>query len=77
MKGTIDRIEDDVAVVLTDRGVLQLKRSALSPEAREGDVVDLDTGEVDVEATERARAEIEAARERARRNRGPSGSFDL
>ncbi len=77
MKATIDRFEGDVAVLLTEAGVVHLLRGRLSPDAREGDVIDLDTGEVDRAATEQLRAEIRAARERARRRPGPGGSFDL
>ncbi len=77
MKATIDRLEGELAVLITDTGLLHLARGRLAPDAREGDVVDLDTGEIDREATERLRSEVEQARERARRRSGPAGSFDL
>ncbi|MGA9522770.1 MAG: DUF3006 domain-containing protein [Myxococcaceae bacterium] len=77
MRATIDRFEGDVAVLLTESGEIHVDRRKLAEDAREGDVVDVDTGEVDRDATERLRSEVQKARERARRRSGPGGSFDL
>jgi hypothetical protein len=76
-RATLDRIEGRWAVLIAESGEVRRPRTSVSPSAREGDVIDLDTGEVDAEATEDLRREVQAARERAHRNPGPGGSFDL
>jgi hypothetical protein len=63
--------------LVAESGEVRRPRTSLSAAAREGDVIVLDTGEVDPEATEDLRREVQQARERARRNPGPGGSFDL
>jgi Protein of unknown function (DUF3006) len=76
---SIDRLEGEVAVLLVDGEERHVPRAQLPEDAREGDVVDLATLSVDAEATEALRAEVRAARERARKGKPPppSGSFDL
>lgn len=74
---TLDRFEEELAVLLVDGREVTRPRSALPPEAREGDVLDLDTLKVDRDATERLRAEVHQARERARKKAPPPGDFDL
>ncbi|TSC32477.1 DUF3006 domain-containing protein [Corallococcus sp. Z5C101001] len=77
-KATVDRIEEDVAVLVVDGRQVTRALSTLPPGVREGDVVDLETGTVDPEATETLRAEVRAAREQALRGKKPpSGDFDL
>lgn len=77
-RATVDRIEEDVAVLVVDGRQVTRALSTLPPGVREGDVVDLETGTVDTEATETLRAEVRAAREQAvRGKKPPSGDFDL
>ncbi|NBD11606.1 DUF3006 domain-containing protein [Corallococcus silvisoli] len=77
-RATVDRIEEDVAVLVVDGRQVTRALSTLPPGVREGDVVDLVTGTVDPEATETLRAEVRAAREQALRGKKPpSGDFDL
>ncbi len=71
-KGIVDRFEEDVAVVEVHGRQEHVPRAKLSSEAREGDVVDLDSGRVLVEETRKRREE--AASENAR---GPSSSGDF
>jgi hypothetical protein len=75
----VDRIEDEVAVLVVDGQEVTRPLSALPPGVREGDVVDLGTLTVDSEATEALRLEVREARERAMRGKTPppSGDFDL
>ena len=75
---TIDRFEDDVAVLVRD-GFEEVRPLSELPEgAREGDVIDLETMQVDVHATEALRREVQQARERAGHGKPPAkGSFDL
>jgi hypothetical protein len=77
MNATLDRVEGRWAVLVTPDGEVRMERSEVSPDAREGDVIDLATGKVDAEATEALKRDVEKARELARRNPGPGGSFDL
>ncbi|MEN9798416.1 MAG: hypothetical protein RL653_2112 [Pseudomonadota bacterium] len=78
MKASIDRFEGDWAVLDADGKALRRRRDTLSPEAREGDVVDLETGQVDAEATRALLEEVKAARAAANRGKPPSsGNFDL
>lgn len=78
-KATVDRIEEDVAVLVVDGRQLTRALHTLPPGVREGDVVDLETGTLDAEATETLRAGVRAARERAMRDKKPpsGGDFDL
>ena len=78
MKASIDRFEGDWAVLDADGKQLRRLRDTLSATAREGDVVDLETGEVDAEATRALLDEVKAARAAANRGKPPSsGNFDL
>jgi hypothetical protein len=78
-KATLDRFEDELAVLIVDGREVTRPRAKLPPEAREGDVLDLDTLVVDREATEALRAQVREARQRAKRGKKPppSGDFDL
>lgn len=78
-RATIDRFEDDVAVLVVDGREVTRPRATLPKDAREGDVLHLETLTVDPEATEKLRREVQEARERAMRNKPPppSGDFDL
>ncbi|MFP2902813.1 DUF3006 domain-containing protein [Corallococcus sp. 4LFB] len=77
-RATVDRIEDDVAVLVVDGQQVTRALSTLPSGVREGDVVDLETGTVDAEATESLRDDVRAARERAMRGKKPpAGDFDL
>ncbi|NOK37055.1 DUF3006 domain-containing protein [Corallococcus exercitus] len=77
-RATVDRIEDDVAVLVVDGQQVTRALSTLPSGVREGDVVDLETGTVDAEATESLRSDVRAARERAMRGKKPpAGDFDL
>ncbi|MCY1042503.1 DUF3006 domain-containing protein [Corallococcus sp. bb12-1] len=78
-QATVDRIEEDVAVLVVDGRQLTRALHTLPPGVREGDVVDLETGTVDAKATEALRDEVRAARERAMRGKKPptGGDFDL
>jgi hypothetical protein len=70
-RATIDRIEGDkVVLILEGREIVRLV-SELPPQAREGDVVDPVTLEIDPEATERLRREVQQARSSLRRGRLP------
>ncbi len=75
---TLDRFEDELAVLIVDGREVTRRREELPPGAREGDVLDLTTMTVDAEATERLRAEVRRARERAMKDKTPPpGDFDL
>ncbi|RKH56944.1 DUF3006 domain-containing protein [Corallococcus llansteffanensis] len=78
-KATVDRIEDDVAVLVVDGRQVNRALSTLPPGVREGDVVDLDAGTVDAQTTDALRAEVRATRTRAKRGKKPppTGNFDL
>ena len=77
-KATVDRFEEDLAVLVVEGREKLLPRHTLPPHTREGDVVDLDTLTVDTAATEALRAEVREARERAlAKAPPPSGDFDL
>ncbi|MDE5772276.1 MAG: DUF3006 domain-containing protein [Ruminococcus sp.] len=56
----IDRFENDIAVIETDDGVIEVNRSQIQENAREGDVITENDGVwvVDISATEKRRAEI-------------------
>jgi len=77
-KVTLDRFEEELAVLIVDGREVVRPRAALPPDAREGDVVDLDTMSVDTAATEQLRDEVRQARERAlAKKAAPPGDFDL
>jgi hypothetical protein len=77
-QGTLDRFEDELAVLIVDGRQVTRPREELPPGAREGDVLYLDTLEVDAAATERLRNEVCEARERAMKGKTPPpGDFDL
>jgi hypothetical protein len=76
-KATVDRFEEELAVLLVDGRQVTRKRAELSPQVREGDVIDLDTGEVDSEATEALREQVRQARQRTKKKQAPPGNFDL
>jgi hypothetical protein len=76
-KVTVDRFEEELAVLIVDGREVTRPRGELPPEAREGDVLDPDTLKVDAAATERLRAEVRQARERAQKKTAPPGDFDL
>ncbi|MCY1001639.1 DUF3006 domain-containing protein [Myxococcus sp. MISCRS1] len=77
-RATLDRIEDEVAVLVVDGREVTRPLASLPEGAREGDVIHLDTMTVDPEATEALREEVRAARERAKKGRTPPpGDFDL
>ncbi|MCP3144054.1 DUF3006 domain-containing protein [Pyxidicoccus xibeiensis] len=78
-RATLDRIEDDVAVLIVEGRQLTRPLRELPEGVREGDVLDLDTLVVDREATKALRAQVREARQRAKRGKKPppSGDFDL
>lgn len=76
-KATVDRFEEDRAVLIVDGRQVTRPRAELQAEVREGDVIDLDTGQVDREATEALREQVRQARQRVRKKKAPPGSFDL
>ncbi|HOL55499.1 MAG: DUF3006 domain-containing protein [Dictyoglomi bacterium] len=57
MKFIIDRFEGDIAILVNDI-TLNLPRSILPEEAREGDVISIEI-KIDREETERLRKEVE------------------
>lgn len=77
-RATVDRIEEDVAVLVVEGREVTRPCSAFPDGIREGDVVDLATLTVDPAATEQLRSEVREARERAMKGKTPpSGDFDL
>lgn len=76
-KATVDRFEEDLAVLIIDGRQVTRPRAELPAETREGDVIDLETGQVDREATEALREQVREARRRAQKKKAPPGSFDL
>ncbi|WP_338864241.1 DUF3006 domain-containing protein [Myxococcus stipitatus] len=75
---TLDRIEDDVAVLIVDGREVTRPLASLPSGAREGDVLDLETLTLNPEATEALREQVRAARERATKGKTPPpGDFDL
>ncbi|WP_257459738.1 DUF3006 domain-containing protein [Archangium lipolyticum] len=77
-KVTLDRFEEELAVLIVDGREVTRPREELPPDAREGDVLDLDTLKVDPAATERLRNEVRQARKRATKKKTPPpGNFDL
>lgn len=77
-RATVDRLEGEVAVLVVEGQQVTRPRAELPPEVREGDVVDLETGQVDVEATQALRQQVREARERAMAGKAaPPGDFEL
>ncbi|XXF76578.1 DUF3006 domain-containing protein [Myxococcaceae bacterium GXIMD 01537] len=77
-RATVDRIEDEVAVLQVEGREVTRPLSSLPAGVREGDVVDLATNTLDAEATEALRREVREARERAMQGKTPPpGDFDL
>lgn len=56
----IDRFESNKAVIETDGGMVEIERSLLPENAREGDIITENNGvwSVDIPATEKRRAEM-------------------
>ena len=56
----IDRFENNIAVLETDGGMIEIERSQLPENAREGDVITENNGlwSVDVPATEKRRSDM-------------------
>lgn len=56
----IDRFENNIAVLETDGGMIEIERSQLPENAREGDVIIENNGvwSVDVPATEKRRSDM-------------------
>lgn len=76
-KATVDRFEEDLAVLIVDGAERILPRAQLPADAREGDVVDLSLGQVDTQATEELREQVRQAREQALKKAPPPGDFEL
>ncbi len=76
-KATIDRFEEALAVLIVEGRQVTRPRAELPAEAREGDVIDLETCTVDTEATEALREQVREARQRALQKAPPPGDFDL
>ncbi len=76
-KATVDRFEEELAVLIIDGQQVTKPRAQLPAEAREGDVIDLDTGLVDTQATEALREQVRKARRRTKKKQAPPGNFDL
>ena len=77
-KATVDRFEEELAVLIIDGQQVTRPRAELPQEAREGDIIDLDTGTIDREATEGLREQVKQARKRAKKKKpAPPGNFDL
>jgi Protein of unknown function (DUF3006) len=76
-KATVDRFEEDLAVLIIDGRQVTRPRAELPPKTREGDVIDLDTGKVDRKATAALRAQVRQARRGAQKKKAPPGNFDL
>ena len=77
-KATVDRFEEELAVLIIDGQQVTRPRAELPAEAREGDVIDLDMGTIDGAATTVLREEVAQARRRAKKKKpAPPGNFDL
>jgi len=58
-KGVIDRFEGGYAVVeLFDKSIINIERILLPHEAKEGDVIDIETYNIDKEETEKIKVEV-------------------
>jgi hypothetical protein len=73
--GIVDRVEGEWVVLEVEGQEVRRPRKTLAAGCGEGDVVNLETGEVDVEATREATAAAEAALDKSGPREG--GSFDL
>lgn len=73
-RATVDRFEEDLAVLNVEGQELVVERCRLPDDAREGDVIDFVEGRVDVEATRAAREQLAALRAGLPIKRG---SFEL
>ena len=73
--GSIDRFEGRKAVLIVDGVEQRMNRRTLPAEAREGDVVDLETLTLVPEEREKLEARVKNAREQS--NTPGSGNFDL
>lgn len=63
MKGIIDRFEGNIAVVeLENRSMVNIDRSLLPPDSKEGDCIFAENGiyKIDTEETERRRKKIQS-----------------
>lgn len=77
-KATVDRFEEELAVLVVDGRQVTRPRAELPAETREGDVIDLDLGTIDTEATSELREQVRQARKRAKKKKpAPTGNFDL
>lgn len=77
-KATVDRFEEELAVLIVDGRQMTRPRSELPAGSREGDVIDLDTGTIDTEAASELREQVRQARKRAKKKKpAPTGNFDL
>lgn len=77
-KASVDRIEEDRAVLIIEGQERVVARSRLPEGAREGDVIDLSTGALDAAERDEVEARVKAARERAKSsNESTGGNFDL
>lgn len=71
-RATVDRFEEDLAILEVEGREQIVERKLLPEDAREGDVIDFVRGVVDREATDAIRA-----RQRALRGTPKTGSFGL
>ncbi len=71
MKASLDRIEGDRAVLVVEGREHVVPRASLPADAREGDLIDLDTLQRDAEGTERLADEVRDARAKLKRSRNP------
>jgi hypothetical protein len=77
-KATVDRFEEELAVLIVDGKQVTRPRSELPAGVREGDVIDLELGTIDTEATSELREQVRQARKRAKKKKpAPTGNFDL
>ncbi|KFE63530.1 DUF3006 domain-containing protein [Hyalangium minutum] len=77
-KATVDRFEEELAVLIVDGQQVTWPRANLPAEVHEGDVIDLDTGTIDTEATSELREQVRQARKQAKKKKpAPTGNFDL
>ena len=77
-KATVDRFEEELAVLIVDGRQMTRSRAELPAGVREGDVIDLDTGTIDTEAASELREQVRQARTRAKKKKpAPTGNFDL
>ena len=77
-KATVDRFEEELAVLIIDGKQVTRPRAELPAGVREGDVINLDTGKVDTAATQALREQVSKARKRAKKKKpAPPGNFDL